>query len=153
MDQDNPYQAPPDDLGLLHQTKRELGFWVYAFIAFKTTGVLVVGSVVWFARQSPRRDAALELHLWAILAWLVLGTLAALGVAFRVRLAKHLLVLHLVSTAAVELYAFVSMMAMDHGPTRDVAFDYGWAYFGMALWDLGWAAVFQFSGSLGRALA
>src|SRR5690606_40971170 len=111
MDQDNPYQAPPDDLGLVHEAKRELGFWVYEFVALKMTSVLVVGSAVLFARQSAIRDDTLELRLWVIFAWLVLGMLTALGVAFRVRLAKHLLVLHLVSTAAFELYAFVSMMA------------------------------------------
>lgn len=154
-DPNNPYQPPPDDLGLTAPHKPDLAHWVYVFIALKLLGLAIVGAVVWYAHGAPNVPGdGLELPLWGMLGWIALGAGAALGVGFRIGLARHLLVLHLVGTAALELYAFVSMMGLSaHGPFREMALDYGWLYFAMALWDLGWAALFQFSRSLRAALA
>ena len=155
MKSDNPYQAPPHELGEPSSTSSELGYWPYAFIVFKFLGTLLVGMVLWFAtsRHSAHSSSEALLLLWGLLAWTGFGAIAAVGVAFRLLLAKHVLVVHLTSTAGIELYAFASMMSMQApGPLRELAFNYGWTYFLMAVWDLGWAALFQFSQALRRNL-
>ena len=155
MDSNNPYQAPPDDLGLVANSKPDLAYWVYAYTACKLIGVLLVGAVTWYAQTttSPHTPDGIGWQLWCMLGWFVLGGIAAAGVSFRIPLAKQLLVVHLLCTAVMELYAFVSMMQLngaDH--VQQMAFDYGWTYFAMALWDLGWATMFHFSPSLRAAL-
>ena len=155
MKSDNPYQAPPHELGEVAGARSELGYFPYAFIALKLMGVLAVGAVLWVAssRHSPHNSREALLLLWGLLVWSGFGAMAAVGVAFRLLLAKHVLVVHLTSTAGVELYAFASMMSMQApGPLREIAFNYGWTYFLMALWDLGWAAVYQFSRPLRQNL-
>ena len=110
-----------------------------------------IGAITWFAhsQKGPYGPEGVGWQIWGLLAWVALGAMAAVGVAFKIRLAKHLLVVHLACTAALELYAFVSMMQLRApNEVQQVAFDYGWAYFVMALWDLGWAGMFQFSTGL-----
>lgn len=151
MDSNNPYQAPPSDVGVAANTKPDLGYWVYSYIALKFVGVLVVGTITWYAHslKGPYGPDGVGWQIWGMLAWVLLGALAAVGVAFRIRLAKHLLVVHLLCTAGLELYAFISMMQLRAAhEVQEVAFDYGWTYFVMALWDLGWAGMFQFSAGL-----
>lgn len=144
---DNPYQ-PPDDPNLGLPSKPDLAYWVHGYLGLRVLGVLVMAAVTWYAETKAPRVPGLGWQLWVMLAWTVFGTLAAVGVAFRIRLAKHLLVVHLVCTAALELYGFSTMMGIEAtGPNSD-AVVYAWVCFGSALWDLLWAALFQFSPSL-----
>ena len=148
---DNPYQ-PPDDPNLGQPSKPDLAHWVHGYIGLRVFGVLLVAALTWYAETTAPEMPGLGWHMWAMLAWLVLGTLAAVGVAFRIRLAKHLLVTHLVCTAAVELWGFTAMMGLEPMPSTKAAIQFGWAYFGMAVWDLVWAALFQFSRGLRAAM-
>lgn len=144
---DNPYQ-PPDDLNPGQPSKPDLAYWVHGYIGLRVFGVLLVAALTWYAETTAPKVPGLGWHMWVMLAWIVLGTLAAVGAAFRIRLAKHLLVVHLVCTAAVELYGFTAMMGLETTDLNRDAVTYGWVCFGMALWDLGWAALFQFSPAL-----
>ncbi len=145
MHEDNPYQAPPDDLGLLTGQRPEVALWVDLFAMLKLLGLSLVGALIWYSRLTIH--GALRAQLWAFVAWLALGVLAAAGVAFRVRLAKHLLVAHLACTGLVELYATYRMLGLE-GAVQGMARPYAWIYLAMALWDLSWGVAFQFAKSL-----
>jgi hypothetical protein len=148
---DNPYR-PPDDLNPTSASKPDLAYWVYGYVALRVFGALLVAVLFWLAKTNMPEVVHAEWSMWAMLTWILLGTLAAVAVAFRIRWAKHLLVGHLVCTAVVELYAFNAMMGLEFGPGTEAALGFGWAYFGMAVWDLAWAALFQFSRGLRAAL-
>lgn len=148
---DNPYE-PPDDLNSAPTSKPDLAYWVYGYAALRVFGALLVATLFWFAKTGMPEVVRFEWSMWAMLTWVLFGTLAAVAVAFRIRWAKHLLVGHLVCTALVELYAFNQMMGLESRPGTEAALEFGWAYFGMALWDLAWAALFQFSRGLRVAL-
>src|SRR6187551_1021617 len=78
---DNPYQ-PPDDLNPGRPSKPDLAYWVHGYIGLRVFGVLLVAALTWYAETTAPKVPGLGWHMWVMLAWIVLGTLAAVGAAF-----------------------------------------------------------------------